>query len=46
MYANTLKINGKAEIMKIDFFHNSTTLLSLLMRKNDFIHLINMINQN
>ena len=32
-------VNGKA--LEMDFLHNSTTLLFLLMNKNDVAHLIN-----
>ena len=34
-------VNGKMERAEMHFLHNSTTLLSLFMNKNDVAHLIN-----
>ena len=31
-------VNGKAEIVKMDFLHNGTTLLYLFVYKNDVTH--------
>ena len=35
------RVNGKTKIAKMDFLHNSTTLLSLFNNKTNVTHLIN-----
>ena len=35
------RLNEKTEIAKMDFLHNSTTVLSLFMKINHFTHFIN-----